>query len=340
MRIVYALDRKSFKAAIMMMLISVFLGRVMLARAVVPNINAPADDVVAEYGSCSWVDNDNGTSEVNLLISFKDGNRRLRGLYIDAQGDNGHSVLGGWNGLVSVSINGVNAYYIGGYVSGSYRAISGPHKYEDNKWPWNENKAFVGSVKVILDRDLTKQASSVLVIGGNQDDFYSGRNSVRDARAAYLTRKNGGGTCQLVDPNNPPQIDIEIQASSPDWELGELSAGDGEKSFPNKEDQLCFSYSSTAVRGKSFVVNASNANGLVGNRYRLRKNDDVTQEVPYTIELQSGASTVNLPNAGAAIPLDSSGRTCFVPTFKTTVDKMLREGTYSDVLTFTIVKKT
>ncbi|MDN7526349.1 hypothetical protein [Burkholderia orbicola] len=334
------MDRKSFKAAIMMVLISVFLGRVMLARAVVPNISTPVSDVVAEYGSCSWVDNDNGTSEVNLLISFKDGNRRLRNLYIDAQGDNGHSLLGGWDGLVSVSINGVKAYWTAGYVSGSYRAISGPSEYEKNKWPWNEKKAFLGSVKVILNSALTKKASSVLVVGGNTNELASTPSPVRDARAAYITRKNGGGTCQLVDPNNPPQIDIEIQASSPDWELGELSAGDGEKSFPNKEDQLCFNYSSTAVRDKSFVVNATNANGLVGNRYRLRKNDDVTQEVPYSIELQSGASTVNLPNAGAAIPLDRSGRTCFVPTFKTTVDKMLREGTYSDVLTFTIVKKT
>ncbi|RQR52311.1 hypothetical protein DIE18_32290 [Burkholderia sp. Bp9125] len=95
-----------------------------------------------------------------------------------------------------------------------------------------------------------------------------------------------------------------------------------------------------AVDGKKFIVNASSANGIVGNRYRLKNVNDASQLVPYSVMLNSGTSTVSLPNAtNTTLSFASAGRTCFVPTFKTTVDPNVTEGDYSDVLTFTVVTK-
>lgn len=144
----------------------------------------------------------------------------------------------------------------------------------------------------------------------------------------------------VIDPVKPPPPSIGISVSAPDWNLGELPGGDGEKTLSGSADQLCFTYMSEAISGKQFIVNASNANGVVSNRYRLRNVSDASQFVPYSVILDSGSSKVSLPNTNnAAIPLSSSGKTCFVPTFKTSVGTSAKEGDYSDVLTFTVVTK-
>ncbi|MBN3787646.1 hypothetical protein [Burkholderia sp. Ac-20353] len=156
----------------------------------------------------------------------------------------------------------------------------------------------------------------------------------------YISRDGVNGSCKVIDPIVPPTPEIAINVTAPDWNLGELPARNGEKVFSNSADQLCFSYSGAAVSGKNFIINASNVNGQVNNRYRLRSVDDPTQEVPYDIKLDSGARLLNLPNIGNVdLTLDSSGKTCFVPTFRTTVNKMLKPGNYSDVLTFKVITR-
>ncbi|WP_334043178.1 hypothetical protein [Burkholderia ambifaria] len=133
-------------------------------------------------------------------------------------------------------------------------------------------------------------------------------------------------------------MEIAIDMTAPDWSLGDLAQGDSEKTFTDAASQLCFSYSGSAVNGKRFIINASNANGVVANRYRLKNVNDASQFVPYSITLNGGTSTLSLPNnANMAIPLGSSGKTCFVPTFKTTVDSGVKDGDYNDVLTFTVI---
>ncbi|RQR66981.1 hypothetical protein DIE19_03150 [Burkholderia sp. Bp9126] len=94
------------------------------------------------------------------------------------------------------------------------------------------------------------------------------------------------------------------------------------------------------VSGKNFIINASNANGVVNNRYRLRHLSDVSQTVPYSVTLQGDTDTVTLPNpVNKAVPFSTTGKTCFTPSFRTTVDPQLKDGAYSDVLTFTVVTK-
>jgi len=131
-----------------------------------------------------------------------------------------------------------------------------------------------------------------------------------------------------------------MSMTAPDWNLGELPEGDGEKVFVNGADQLCFTYTGAAVNGQDFVINASSANGEAGNRYRLRHAEDASQFVPYNVELANGSSIVSLPNkTNMAVPFGGGGRTCFVPTFKTTVSPDLKEGDYSDVLLFEVITK-
>ncbi|KAG8150039.1 hypothetical protein BFF94_029800 [Burkholderia catarinensis] len=119
-----------------------------------------------------------------------------------------------------------------------------------------------------------------------------------------------------------------------------MPRGDGKKTFNNAADQLCFTYAAAAVSGKNFVINASNANGIVNGRYQLRHVSDASQIVPYNITLDSGSSTLALPNRNnSALQLSSTGKTCFVPTFSTTLNTGTALGDYSDVLTFTVVTK-
>ncbi|MDY7791169.1 hypothetical protein U0E10_25075 [Burkholderia ubonensis] len=169
--------------------------------------------------------------------------------------------------------------------------------------------------------------------------FTSGDDIAEVTGGAYIGRYDGG-ICKVIDPVVPPPPSIGISMTAPDWNLGELPRGNGRKVFSSSSDQLCFSYAGAAVNGKQFIVNASNANGVVSNRYRLRNVSDATQVVPYNLTLDSGSSTVSLPNtSNVPLALNSAGKTCFVPTFTTTVDSTVKEGDYSDVLTFTIVTK-
>lgn len=157
---------------------------------------------------------------------------------------------------------------------------------------------------------------------------------------AYIALRSSGG-CKVLDPEKPPPpLSVDLNVTAPDWNLGELPRGEGEKTFTTSTDQLCFAYTGADVHGKSFVINASNANGTAGNRYRLKNLSDSSQLVPYSVTLDSGAAKVTLPNAAnTGLSLDGSGRTCFVPTFKTLVDAKLKEGDYSDVLQFSVVTK-
>ncbi|WP_155740965.1 hypothetical protein [Burkholderia diffusa] len=158
---------------------------------------------------------------------------------------------------------------------------------------------------------------------------------------AYVAIGDVDGKCKVLDPEQrPPPPHINIEMSAADWNLGEVSAGESEKTFTSPAEQLCFTYTGSQVSGKSFIINAENANGIANNRYRLKNVGDSSQLVPYRVILDSGTSKLTLPNTvSSALSLSSSGRTCFVPTFETFVEDRVKEGAYSDVLQFNVVTK-
>ncbi|MDR0240942.1 MAG: hypothetical protein LBJ65_04975 [Burkholderia sp.] len=204
---------------------------------------------------------------------------------------------------------------------------------------WKTEKQFTANIKITISNKDIKDWPAIGIRAGN---YTNGDDIGEKSGVAYIRYGEDQGVCTIVvEPElPPPPVEIAIGMSAPDWSLGDLPRGTSEKTLSKTADQLCFTYSGPAVKDKKFVINASNANGFVDKNYRLNNLDDASKFVPYSIALNSGASTLSLPNsADTALPLDSSGKTCFVPTFKTTVDAQAKDGDYSDVLTFTVVTK-
>lgn len=147
--------------------------------------------------------------------------------------------------------------------------------------------------------------------------------------------------CQMIKfPSVPVNPDIDIKVTAPDWELGEIRPGEQDISLTSSANQLCLQYTDTQVSNKAFIITASNQNGTINNRYQLQNLSDSSQRIPYQLKLDSGTSQLSLPNSGqASLPLRSGGKTCFLPTFKTSAPQGIKAGDYSDVLTFNIVTK-
>lgn len=285
------------------------------------------------YRACSWQDNGNGTSTLRLTIDFKRGYGntgeypfRSRGILIYTYDKNGN-LNPSSKAATAVAINGES--YRGVYPGDGYVM------YYGHSTQWVKDEAFSADIGIVIDNSYVIDWPALSVRAGI---FTEGDDVGEIKGAAYLNRFGTDASCKMVDPVVPPPPNINISVTAPDWNLGELLRGENEKTFTGGADQLCFTYIGTAVDGKKFIVNASSTNGIVGNRYRLKNVNDASQLVPYSVMLNSGTSTVSLPNAtNTALSFDSAGRTCFVPTFKTTVDPNVTEGDYSDVLTFTVV---
>ncbi|HEF5785768.1 hypothetical protein WK80_30410 [Burkholderia multivorans] len=297
------------------------------------------------YHSCSWTDNGNGTSTLRVSIDFKSidgvtlGRPFLsRGVLVYAYDKNGRMLessdiaqavyMGSVRHSVLVPGRGYVMYH--GYKLGSGL---NPPPFSD----WGLVGAFTARVTVIVDNAKIEHWPALSIRAGN----YLSSNDVAEIKgAAYLARYGGSGSCNLVNPVTPPEPprSVAIDVTAPNWDLGELPRGEGKKSFSSIDDALCFKYSASAVNGKRFVIDATSAAGTINGRYRLKNGTDT---IPYTVELSNGAVNIPLPNMGGmTVPLDSTGRSCWMPTFTTDVPADAKVGQYHDVLTFTVVTKT
>ncbi|MBU9557076.1 hypothetical protein [Burkholderia multivorans] len=314
-------------------------------------------DISDRYHSCSWTDNGDGTSSVRVSIDYKPSEGRTlgqpflsRGILVYAYDKNGgmfqssdiaravymggnrHTIVGPGRGYIIY-----NGYQIGDGLN--------PPAYT---W-WGVTRAFTAQVTVIVDNAKIEDWPALSIRAANYPSklaegllpgSYFGYDVAEIKGAAYITRYGGSGNCPVVNPVTPPEPprSVAINVTAPNWDLGELPRGEGKKSFSGIDDALCFKYSASAVNGKRFVIDASSAAGTVNGRYRL-KNGAAT--IPYTVELAGGAGNIPLPNTGSmTVPLDSSGQSCWMPTFTTNVPADAKAGQYHDVLTFTVVTKT
>ncbi|MEK6355263.1 MAG: hypothetical protein V4796_19215 [Burkholderia cenocepacia] len=313
-----------------------FVGLFLVAYPAHAAFNLEYGSVIYSYGNCKWGSDGSGSSKLSMGVSFKRGFGSSnapywsRGIMVYTYDKNGNLKDG--TGIVkAVYLNGVNSTHL--YYGNEYAIFYAPYKDA-----WRNQEEFFASVEVVVDDSKIADWPAVSVRAANATN--NGNDVAEITGGAYFARDGTGTTCRIVDPGRPPPLPIAISMTAPDWNLGELPQGDGEKIFQNSPDQLCFTYSGAAVSGKQFIINAGSANGVAGNRYRLKNMKDATQFVPYSLTLDSGTSNVSLPNASnKSLSLNSSGRTCFVPTFKTTVDPTVKGGDYSDVLTFTVVTK-
>lgn len=290
--------------------------------------------MVDGYDNCKWTDVSADTVELSVSISFKGGlNDPLsRAIYIYTYDKNGKPSAPSYGGILSVV---KDEYYTGTLTRRSQytRATS--------TWGrWTYRSQHTANFTIRLQSTQVAAWPAITVQGGSYDPD-NGTEWGDIKGGAYIARNGSSNNCTVIpDPIIPPPLPIAIGMTAPDWSLGELQRGDNQKVLSNISDQLCFTYSGGAVSGKGFIINASSANGIVNNRYRLKNSTDVSQMVPYSVTLDSGTSILSLPNTNnTSLYLNSNGRTCFTPTFGTAVSDSVKEGDYSDVLTFTVVTK-
>jgi len=288
-------------------------------------------DAVYSYSNCVFRDNGNQTSTVSTDINFKDAPDLLqfsRVVFIYRYDKNGtpwpvtidrFAVL--MDGVEALAV-GINVTYVS-YIN-YVNAI------------WIQRSAGVKHVQVTVPNEMLNEWPAITLQGGNFGTEYTGRDQ---NGGVYISSTGSGGCTVIVDPEVPPPIDINITVTAPDWQLGDLEQGESNTTFSRTDEQLCFSYSGGEVLGEKFLISASNSFGVHNSRYRLRHTSDPTQLVPYTLTLDSGGTRIQLPGNSTALSFDTNGRTCFVPTFTTEVEKTVKEGDYSDVLTFTVTTK-
>ncbi|WP_175734651.1 hypothetical protein [Burkholderia ambifaria] len=287
--------------------------------------------MVAGYDSCKWTDVSPDTVELSVNISFRGGlvSPLMRAIYLYRYDKNGKpTYFSGISSVVKDGSNGVVRYGL------NYTRVS------NTEGSWGNRTEHTANFTIRLQSSQVAAWPAITVRGGSYNT--SQQLEWGDIQGgAYIARNGSNGACIVIpDPENPPPLPIAIGMTAPDWSLGELQRGDNQKILSNISDQLCFTYSGGAVSGKGFIINASSANGIVNNRYRLKNSTDVSQMVPYSVTLDSGTSILSLPNTNnTSLYLNSNGRTCFTPTFRTTVSDSVKEGDYSDVLTFTVVTK-
>ncbi len=299
--------------------------------------------VIDSYGGCTWKNNGDGTSTVQVLINYRavdSSNIGTSATFVsrsvlfytyDATG----KVKPNKNAVQYVTMNGTRNS--GAYLGDTYVRYTGNNGMSplvgwDNKGP------HTAIVEAMINNSAIRDWPAVSIFAGI---FTNGFYVVDWSGAAYVSF-GSAGACTVTNPevpkpNPPPSIAIDVAA--PDWNLGELPRGDDEKTLAGAEQQLCFTYTGFNDY-RNFVINATSANGVLGNRYLLKNASKPSQTVPYDLTLDSGSATFRLPNASASpVQLSNNSRTCFVPTFRTSVGTNADAGDYSDVLSFTVVTK-
>ncbi|MDF9755638.1 hypothetical protein [Pseudomonas hunanensis] len=298
-------------------------------------------DLSYGYSGCYYTDNGNGTSDVEVTISWKDieghtGNREFygRGVLLHTYDANGK--LTPSSAIASkVTLNGKK--HISTFNGNGYTLYFGVGTES-----WKNPNPITATIVATLDNDKIKQWPAVGIRAGN---YTSGNDVGESLGLAYIAPSNKNGTCHiLTDPElPPPPIDVVIDMKAPDWDLGELKRGEEtEKAMTDMNSQLCFTYNGGSyVIFQKYIISASNTNGeSAAGEYLLRRASGGNSTIPYKLILEDGTSTVTLPNHNNTVfSLNKSGKTCFTPTFRTFAEKKTKGGVYHDILTFNIIAK-
>ena len=303
--------------------------------------NLILSDLSSGYSNCSYTDTSETYATFNLTIQYKStpghlGGRNFwsRGVMLYTYDANG--VLQESSAVAS-SMRLDNVGYSFFYEGNGYTMYQG----QNSGGSWTSPYAMTANVSFSVLKSKIAAWPAVGVRAGN----YTNMNDVGEvAGVAYIGPKSKGSCTVVVDPDfPPPAVPPTVTMTAPDWDLGELPAGEETVlTLPASKDQLCFSYEgSTAITNQKYLINATNSNGFSPTGgYLLKSLEDSSQTVPYTLTLDNSIDSVSLPNAQSRLfSLDAGGRTCFTPTFKAQPDKKVKAGAYSDILPFTVVTK-
>lgn len=320
-------------------------------------VNLQYANVINSYGACSWQNNGDGTSTINLVVNFRSITGNLgknskgdprpdtvfnsRGVMVYTYDSNGKMYPSSATAKYVV-MNGTrnSAVYKEGYGYAMYYALT-PAPNSKPLPGWDNKGAHSVMIEALIDNSAIKDWPGVAIRAGN---FTTGDDAGEITGGAYVSSIGSSSSCKVIDPEVPPPKPppaIVVDAVVPDWNLGELPRGDAEKTLAGVAEQLCFTYTYNSDEiYRNFVINATSANGTLDNRYLLKNISKPSQTVPYDLTLDSGSARFALPNAAESpVRLNKGNRTCFVPTFRTSVGLGADAGDYSDVLSFTIITK-
>lgn len=298
-------------------------------------------DVVSGATNCTATKTAGNTWQASFSISWLEqkethgssGERSSRAFVI-YQYNNAGKPINDYIRPNDIRMNGVApiVYYPGEWHNTfGYLTISG----ENDPASWRNFAPNTASVTINVKR------ADVAMIGvWPANHFYL--LTVLDYRGVlFFSPSLATSSCQWEDwPNSPREI-VNITMNAPDWTLGEIGSGKQQKVLTNSADRLCINYLSTESKGKDFIINATNANGKVNNRFVLKHSLKPTISLPYTLTLDDTGKKLLLPNSNnSSVKFDSSGnQTCFTPTFDLYGSDNQEPGDYSDVITYEIVTK-
>ena len=113
--------------------------------------------------------------------------------------------------------------------------------------------------------------------------MYGGREYVVDSSGVVYIGTAAHGCTLLSDPALPPPspVSTEIKVYAPDWDLGELNRGkETVRTFTSDSERRCFRYDPTYIEFDKYLIDASNHNGVVDNRFLLIDKNGAGQTVP------------------------------------------------------------
>ncbi|MTD29274.1 hypothetical protein [Erwinia sorbitola] len=288
------------------------------------------DDIASGYTNCS-ITNYGTYSNVTLSIGFNSAygtSMKSRGVVFYSYSASGMQQN---TKALAVYYNGMPANDI--TVRDNFVIYSSEMSNSGwNEQGYNNANIYVKVPNTILDvwPGIAIQAANV---GGKETVLHNGG-------AVYIER--GKNTCNLIaDPSVPPEPDINISVTVPDWNLGEIKPGSQNIHLVSASQQLCLKYTDSSIANKTFVINATAQNGVNNGYYQMTNLQDKSQAISYLLVLiGSGRKRVYWPNSfNLGLNLDAGGSSCFTPFFEINTPKNIRPGIYSDVLTINIVTK-
>lgn len=230
----------------------------------------------------------------------------------------------------------MNGFIPTGYNEGNFTSVNGYLTYGfGSSAGWNNYEPFSANVVANIKR------ADVAIVAMIPVNVYNHGMVYDQAGAIYFAVAQATKSCQWMDNPNTPPVMVNLTMNAPDWDLGEIATGTQKKVLTNAADRLCISYLSTESSGKDFIVSATNANGMVNNRFVLKHNLKPASVLPYTLTLDSMGKQILLPNINnSTIRFEGSGnQTCFTPTFDLYGSDNQELGNYTDVITYEIVTK-
>lgn len=300
------------------------------------NLPNKADKVVSDISNCTVTNIGSNTWKATFSVNWlimptvpNWGGRTGRGFLIYLYDSSGKAI-GNFFPSSGITMNGNTP----GGREGFYTNGNGYLAYGFNDG-WNNFGSYSADVVVNINQ------AKVAIVAMYPTNAHSSGIVIDRAGAVYFAVSQATSNCQLMtDPNKPPVI-VNLTMNAPDWDLGEIATGQQQKVMTNNADRLCISYLSTESAGKDFVVNATNANGIVNNRFILKHSLNPTNTLPYTLTLDNMGKQIRLPNTdNSSIRFEDSGnQTCFTPTFDLYGNDDQELGDYTDVITYEIVTK-